>query len=202
MKELVLEFVICAVAASVLMIIHELSKAIVYMAIQRISNSKRTYNHSIWAVYRYLDPIGVILAITGSVTFSRPFMFRIQNKKVNRILGMAGFFVLLVCFVASMLALKFHVGGVVGMTTLEGHGMFWKVVTLFIQYIALLSFGMIVANLFPISTFDMGLLIAGFSSEKYLSIIKMDAVIKVIFLITIFLDVINYGGYRLISLIL
>lgn len=202
MKELVLEFIVCAVVASFLMIVHELSKAMVYMGLQRISGKKRTYHHSIWAIYRYIDPIGIILSITSSVTFSKPFMFRIHDKKVNKILGITGFLVLLICFGGSILALKCHVGGVVGMNTLEGKGIVWKVVTLFIQYVALLSFGMLVANLFPISTFDMGLIIAGCSSEKYLSIIKMDAVIKVIFLITIFLDLIQYGGYRLISFIL
>lgn len=202
MKELILEFVICAIAAAVLMIVHELSKAVVYMGIQRHRKSKRTYAHSIWEVHRYLDPIGIILAITSSVTFSKPFMFRIQEKKVNRILGITGFIVLLLCFGAGVTALKFHVFGVSGMDTLDGHGIFAKVITLFIQYIVILSFGMLVANLFPISTFDMGLLIAGFSAQKYLGIIKMDAVIKVIFIITVILGLIHYGGYRLIIFLL
>ena len=95
MKEIILEGVICAVAAGVLMILHELAKAMVYMGIQRHLGSKRRYSHSIWEVHRYLDPVGIILSITSSVTFSRPFMFRIQSKKVNRILGITGFAVLL-----------------------------------------------------------------------------------------------------------
>lgn len=202
MGEILLEFFICALAACFLMIIHELAKALVYMAIQCFSGRKRVFHYSIWALHRYIDPVGVILSVTSSVPFSKPFMFRIQDKKVNRILGVVGFFVLLLCFFLSMLALKLHIGGVNGMNTLEGHGLFWKVVTLFIQYIAILSFGMFVANLFPVSTFDMGLLIAGFSSEKYLSIIKMDSIIKIIFLITIFLGLIHYGGFRFISFIL
>lgn len=202
MKELILEFVICAIAAAVLMIVHELSKAVVYMGIQRHRKNKRIYAHSIWEVHRYLDPIGIILAITSSVTFSKPFMFRIQEKKLNRILGITGFIVLLLCFGAGVTALKFHVFGVSGMDTLNGHGIFAKVITLFVQYIVILSFGMLVANLFPISTFDMGLLIAGFSAQKYLAIIKMDAVIKVIFIVTVLLGLIHYGGYRLITFLL
>ena len=176
MKEIILEGVICAVAAGVLMILHELAKAMVYMGIQRHLGSKRRYSHSIWEVHRYLDPVGIILSITSSVTFSRPFMFRIQSKKVNRILGITGFAVLLLCFCGSMAALKLHILGVSGMTTLEGHGLFPKLVTLFIQYTAILSLGMLAANLFPISIFDMGLVIAGISSRKYLSIIKMDGI--------------------------
>lgn len=202
MKEIVLEWGICALAAAVLMILHELSKALVYMGIQRMKGSKRTYTHSIWEVWRYLDPIGILLAVTSSVTFSKPFMFRIQDKKVNRILGVTGFVVLLLCFGGSMAALKLHVFGVSGMATLEGQGIAAKLITLFIQYMAILSLGMLLANLFPVSTFDMGLLIAGISSRKYLGIIKMDAVIKLIFIVTIFMDLISYGSYRFIIFML
>ena len=202
MQEIILEWFICAFAAVVLMVVHELSKAIIYMAIQKAKGNKRTYAHSIWEVHRYLDPIGVILSITSGVTFSKPFMFRIQDKKVNRILGITGFVVLILCFAGSMAALKLHVLGVSGMTTLEGYGLAAKCITLFIQYIAILSLGMFLTNLFPVSTFDMGLLIASVSPQKYLGIIKMDAVIKIIFIVTIFLDLIYYGSYRLIHLLL
>lgn len=202
MREMILEFVICAIAAGMLMILHELTKAVVYMIIQKRSGNKRTYSHSIWEVHRYLDPVGIILAITSSVAFSKPFMFRIQSKKVNRILGITGFFVLLFCFGVSMTALKLHIMGVSGMTTLEGHGLIPKLVTLFIQYTAILSLGMLIVNLFPISTFDMGLFIAGFSPQKYLGIIKMDGVIKVILIVTLFMDLIHYGSFRLITFLL
>ena len=202
MKELILEFAICAAAAALLMIVHELSKAIVYTCIQRYWKNSRVYSHSIWEVHRYLDPVGIILSMTSSVAFSRPFMFRIQDKKVNRILGITGFLVIILCFGGSMAALKCHVFGVSGLQTLEGQGTAAKIITLFIQYIAIVSFGMFCTNLFPVSTFDMGLLIAGYSSQKYLAIIKMDAVIKVIFMVAVFLDLIHYGGYRLISFLL
>ena len=91
MKELLLEIAICAAAAAFLMVFHELSKAIVYMGIQRLRKNSRTYSHSIWEIQRYLDPVGIILSITSGVAFSRPFMFRIQDKKTNRLLGITGF---------------------------------------------------------------------------------------------------------------
>ena len=84
MKELLLEIAICAAAAAFLMVFHELSKAIVYMGIQRLRKNSRTYSHSIWEIQRYLDPVGIILSITSGVAFSRPFMFRIQSKKVKK----------------------------------------------------------------------------------------------------------------------
>lgn len=202
MKEIALEWLICAMAAAVLMVVHELSKAVVYMGIQKARGNKRKYTHSIWEVHRYLDPVGIILAITSSVAFSKPFMFRIQDKKVNRILGITGFAVLLACFGGSVAALKMHLFGVSGMATLENQGDVAKIITLFIQYLAILSFGMLITNLFPVSTFDMGLMIAGASAQKYLGIIKMDAVIKMIFVVAVFTDLISYGGYRFLELVL
>lgn len=201
MKELVLEWFICLCAAALLMMVHELAKSIVYMAIQRIKGNKRQYTHSIWAVHRYLDPVGLLLSVTSGVAFSKPFMFRIQEKRTNRILGVTGFLVLLSCFVLSVLALRFQILGVSGMETLQGHGFAAKLVTLFVQYVAIVSFGMLAANLFPISTFDMGLLIAGISAQKYLGIIKMDAVIKMIFIVTVILGLIHYGGYRFLMVL-
>ena len=202
MKEILLEWGICIIAACVLMILHELTKSLVYLGMQRRAGSVKKYTHSVWAVHRYLDPVGIILAITSGVSFSRPFMFRIRDRKMNRVLGFAGFLVLLVAFISSILALRFHVFGVVRMQTPESADLFPKIVTLFIQYIAILSFGMFVTNLFPISTFDMGLVIAGFSAQKYLSIIKMDAIIKIIFIVALLFDLIQYGGYRFIGLLL
>lgn len=197
MAELLLEFVICAIAASFLMIVHELSKSVVFMLMQGRENRKK-YSHSIWLLHRYIDPVGILLAITSSVTFSKPFMFRIRDKRTNRVLGITGFAVLFLCFASSIAAIRLHVFGVSGMTTLKGRGIIPMVATLWIQYIAILSGGMFVANLFPISIFDMGLLVAGISSEKYLNIIKMDAVIKLIFIIAIILGLVHYGCYRLI----
>ena len=52
MKELLLEIAICAAAAAFLMVFHELSKAIVYMGIQRLRKNSRTYSHSIWEIQR------------------------------------------------------------------------------------------------------------------------------------------------------
>lgn len=101
-----------------------------------------------------------------------------------------------------MFAIHCHVLGVQGMLTLSGQGLGRKCAALLIQYLAILSLGMLIANLFPISTFDMGLVIAGISSQKYLNIIKMDGVIKVIFILAVLLNLIHYGSYKVIYLLL
>ena len=40
-------------------------------------HQKAAFSHSMWAVYRYIDPIGLILAVVSNVPFSKPFMFRV-----------------------------------------------------------------------------------------------------------------------------
>lgn len=202
MIEIVLEMVICSFAAICLMVVHELSKGIVYRLIQYKAGNKRKYMHSIWEVQRYIDPVGMLLAITSHVVFSKPYMFRIQDKKTNRVIGFTGLFVIVLCFLGSVFAIQCHVLGVEGLYTLNGKGMIPKVITLLLQYIAILSGGMFITNLFPVATFDMGLIIAGFSSNKYLNLIKKDGIIKLIFILVVLLDLINYGVYRLLSVIL
>lgn len=202
MKELLFDYLICILTAMFLMMLHELSKSAVYMLLQKRAGRERKYTHSIFAVHRYIDPVGVILSVTSSVAFSKPFMFRIQNKKYNRILGFTGFFVLLFCFVLSVCLLKMHVFGIRGLETLTTAGIPGMVVSLFLQYLAILSAGMFLTNLFPVSTFDMGLLIASASAGKYLGLIKMDSVIKLIYVFTLFIGLIRYGVYRLLMLIL
>ena len=66
----------------------------------------------------------------------------------------------------------------------------------------MLSFGMFVANLFPVSTFDMGLLIAGTSPTGYLGMLKADGTVKLIFVLVLLFDLIHYGASRLILLLL
>ena len=59
-----------------------------------------------------------------------------------------------------------------------------------------------VANLFPVSTFDMGLLIAGTSPTGYLGMLKVDGTVKLIFVLVLLFDLIHYGASRLILLLL
>ena len=66
---------------------------------------------------------------------------------------------------------------------------------------AILSFGMFASNLFPVSVFDMGLIVAGISAKKYLQIIKRDAVIKMLFIVVLLLNLIAQAGYRLLDVL-
>ena len=73
---------------------------------------------------------------------------------------------------------------------------------LFWIYMAALSAGMFLINLFPVSIFDMGLCIAGVSSRHYLGIIKNDMLIKVILMLAIAMGVIRYFAFGIVKLML
>lgn len=55
----------------------------------------------------------------------------------------------------------------------------------------MLCFDYFVVNLFPVSTFDMGLVVAGASPQNYLGIIKADSSIKLILMLVFILNLIN-----------
>lgn len=199
MTKILFESALCLLAASLLMIVHEGAKVWVY-ALYKGKDAK--WKASPWKFWRYIDPIGLILSLTSSAPISKPFFFRIYDKKTNRILGIAGFLVLIAVYACSMWALRTVYGGLNGLARLEVSSWYQGSLPLFLQYLALMSFGMLCANLFPVSTFDMGLVIAGHSSKAYLNIVKADGIIKLIFLLVLLLGMIRYVGLRVMLWIL
>ena len=200
MKEIALEILLCIIAASVIMVIHELIKSIVYLCVRKVQKQPASHNNSILAIWRYIDPLGILLSVTSFVPFSKPHLFRIRDKKTNMVLGITGFMVLLSVFFLSIAVLK---TGCLGMGALfSAGGMAARITSIFWQYMAILSFDMFIANMFPVSTFDMGLVIAGFSAKHYLHIIKADSIIKLIFILALMFDIIHYGCIKLLRLIL
>ena len=199
MKEILIETGSCLVAAMLLMIWHEVIRLIVYACCQRSVHCFRT---TPWKVWRYIDPIGLILSLTSCVPISKPYFYRVRDPVTNRRLGVAGLVSLLMVFAGSILVLRFGYGGVKGLDHLVIHHWWQSIVPIFVQYLAMLSVGMFVANLFPVSTFDMGLLIAGTSPAGYLGMLKADGTVKLIFVLVLLLNLIHYGASRLILLLL
>gem|GEM_PF-6754612 len=76
------------------------------------------------------------------------------------------------------------------------------IVQYIIVYMAILSFSMFIVNLFPVSTFDMGLCIAGKSPNKFFSIIRNDYVIKLILFFAIILEIVANISTFILSLLL
>ena len=183
MSELIQEIAIGALAAVLIMIVHELAKSLVYVFVRVDRKDWNISFREIFKVWRYIDPAGLILSVTCYCPVSRPYMFRVRDKKTNMLLGLCGFIVNLVMLACSFIMVKLGYSSI-----------FW-------QYMALLSFDYLVINLFPVSTFDMGLIIAGYSARHYLQLIKMDSVIKLILMLALLLDVIHYGGARILSIL-
>ncbi len=199
MKELLLEVVVCLIAAALLMILHELFKAVVYMIIRGHKQSDNIDKKGIWKIFRYIDPLGLLLSVTCYVPVSKPYMFRIRDRKTNFIIGISGFIILIIIFFSSA-GMKHYIYGDSQSIVIALNGdWLQKAGILFWQYMQMLCFDYFIVNLFPVSTFDMGLVIAGVSPGNYLGIIKADTAIKLILMLALILDLINTGYLNLIK---
>lgn len=194
MKRLILEIVICLVAAVLLMVLHELFKAVIFVLLRVKENNKQSIKRrGIWKLWRYIDPVGLVLAVTCYVPVSKPFMFRIRDKKTNLIIGISGLVFLTVIFFGSVQMLHIIYGTNTNAAAALNSSGNRRAGILFWQYMQMLSFDYFIVNLFPVSTFDMGHIIAGKSARIYLGIIKADTQIKLLLILTLFLNLINAG---------
>ncbi len=194
MKRLILEIVICLVAAVLLMVLHELFKAVIFVLLRVKENNKQIIKRrGIWKLWRYIDPVGLVLAVTCYVPVSKPFMFRIRDKKTNLIIGISGLVFLAVIFFGSVQMLHIIYGTNANAAAALNSSGNRRAGILFWQYMQMLSFDYFIVNLFPVSTFDMGHIIAGKSARIYLGIIKADTQIKLLLILTLFLNLINAG---------
>ena len=194
MKRLILEIVICLVAAVLLMVLHDLFKAVIFVLLRVKENNKQIIKRrGIWKLWRYIDPVGLVLAVTCYVPVSKPFMFRIRDKKTNLIIGISGLVFLAVIFFGSVQMLHIIYGTNANAAAALNSSGNRRAGILFWQYMQMLSFDYFIVNLFPVSTFDMGHIIAGKSARIYLGIIKADTQIKLLLILTLFLNLINAG---------
>ena len=194
MKRLILEIVICLVASVLLMVLHELFKAVIFVLLRVKENNKQIIKRrGIWKLWRYIDPVGLVLAVTCYVPVSKPFMFRIRDKKTNLIIGISGLVFLAVIFFGSVQMLHIIYGTNANAAAALNSSGNRRAGILFWQYMQMLSFDYFIVNLFPVSTFDMGHIIAGKSARIYLGIIKADTQIKLLLILTLFLNLINAG---------
>lgn len=199
MKLKLLELAVSVFVILLLMVLHEFPKTVCYCLSLGKEDRKRCIA-KMFCLHKYVDPIGAILGVVSYAGFSKPYMYRIQNQRVNFLLGCVGIFELLGIFGTSVYVLKtcFFLQEVV----LTGRNLQEVLLQLFWIYMAILSGGMLLVNLFPVSVFDMGLLIAGCSARHYLGIIKNDRIIKVVLLFSMAIGLIRKIVYMAISLIL
>ena len=195
----IITFFASIIAASIVMIIHEFVKALAYKCYINMYNKK--YNKlnicpGIFRLGRYIDPIGLILSVTNYVSFSRQYPFIIKSKKASFLIGAIGYLTLAFTFSASVFGYKvlFALGGI-----LLGDYEFTigYLVILFqevLKGIIIYSIFMLIANLFPISTFDISLIVAAVSPMAYIKIRKFDLFYKLLFMVLTLLGVFSVAG--------
>jgi hypothetical protein len=211
MREQLLCLGAALIAGILIMILHELPKSIVYcIRNQALWKSKpesqiemRRNWKNIYKVWHYIDPIGLLLCVTTYSGFSKPYMYRMKDRDTNKISGFVGFLTLLLLAAGSIIILRSQFVGY-DVSSLDTSK---DIVTILIPFylfyfIAYLSINMFIVNMFPISTFDMGLLIAGYSPSKYFSIIKSDHFIKMILIFSVLLGIISSVSSLLLDTIL
>ncbi len=179
-------YVLAAIIASCLvMILHEVPKTMMY-------KKQKGKKIRILNPLQYIDPIGLIFCVTGFCGFSKPYMYHIKDKKTNRVIGYTGMISLFLLFIGCLLGCKFvlapaathyNTTGILGYIV---RFIFWVV-----QYMSVISLGMLLTNLFPIVPFNMSNLIAGYCAPKFLSIMRNDYPIKMIFFVFMILGVIK-----------
>lgn len=197
MKIHLIRIIATFIATAIVMIAHEFPKAFAYSIISKNQDPKK--KHKIYLLHHYIDPIGMLLCITNHAGFSKPYMYRIKDQKTNFILGLTGFISLLVTFLISNLILRFgfHITDELLISDTS------NIVLLLSQFItvytSLISISMFIVNLFPMSTFDMGLLVAGKSPSKYFAIIRNDYMLKMLLLLLIIFRFIPTIGTLLLT---
>lgn len=193
------EILISLFAACVVMVLHELPKALLFIINCRVEN-KKSWKKKVLKIHNYIDPIGLVLMIVCYSGFSRPFMFHVRDRKKNIYMGVLGFITLSFLFLTSVWILKYRYG----ITHLEVTGKGYGAICfqLFWIYFAMFSGSMLFVNLFPVSVFDMGLLIAGTSAKNYLSMLAKDTYVKLVMMLFIVVGWIRLVVFQIIETML
>lgn len=185
MKEQLLSVFAVFLASCVVMIFHELPKVMIH--------------HKKKKLFSYIDPVGLIFCITSYCGFSKPYIYLGKEKEVSRRSGVAGLCSLLFLFAGAVFIAKYGMKPLTDQMNLETiEGTVLVCCYFFIQYIAVVSFGMFVTNLFPLAVFDMGQIIRGKSDHIYFSILKNDYVIKMIYFVVVILGLIKSFGVQIV----
>lgn len=194
MKEQLIGILLSVMAGCIIMILHELPKSLVYYAMNRKNGNQHV--SQFMKLHKYIDPVGLLFCAAAYAGFSKPYMYRIKEKKVNLILGITGFVSLICIFGVSLGVLNIGFGGRAGEILTakyqsEREMMNAALPVLFWLNMSMISLGTVFVNLFPVSTFDLGLIVAGRSPARYLSIIKNDYFIKLILILALAVGIIS-----------
>ncbi|MBQ2275471.1 MAG: hypothetical protein U0L23_08415 [Lachnospiraceae bacterium] len=192
MKKKLVILLAALLVAVIISLCHELPKAFVY----RMSQKKKRKMRHLFKVQHYIDPIGLLFQTICYAGFSKPYLYGIKDKKTNLLIGIVGFLSLILCAC---------VGGGLFYITVDylntpnlSASIYWQTfIYSFSYFFMLFPITMAMVNLFPISTFDISMVIAGINLKRYFILLSHETYVKILLLL-----VIMYGGFKNIGVIL
>ena len=167
------------------MIIHEFFKNLVYYYLRKKENIK--VNKKLFYFWKSIDLVGILTTLAMYTPFSKQYRYTISNKKTALCVGITGLSTLLCVFVLSIVIIRNCFIEYVNVTSSINTQDTPYYIYLFFVSIALLSMSMFLVNLFPITCFDMGLIILGTNSKNRGSIVVFDGYLKLLFFFLIVL---------------
>jgi hypothetical protein len=182
------------IAAITAMIVHELPKSIVYLylnPLQRMQNKK-----SILKLRQYIDPIGLIFFITSYVGFSKPFTYRIKDKKTNLTLGIVGLasslvFMLIFYSIYQVLFYQVNIYTFLSDTGLKRH-LYYLIESIF-RCLVLFNLSIFLVNfLFPIPPFDMSMILASQSPKHYFTLYQYEKILQLVLIVLIAFNIFSF----------
>lgn len=161
------------------MILHELPKAILYRRLKHRYGKEedKKFENRINPVH-FVDPIGLIFCVIYGIGFSKPYYYRMKEKKWNQWLGITGLLSLMLQFFIVVAILKFGFQMNSSLTLYGDFSIYYEFLMYFLSSYAIISIGMLITNLFPLISSDMSLLVAANQPVKFVTLLRSDYVIK------------------------
>lgn len=167
-----------------LMIIHELMKNIVYYFLK-----KKKVPKDLFYIWKNIDLVGIITTLAMYTPFSKQYRYTISDKKTAMTVGVTGISTLLIINVSCVAVLRCCFKEYILETGHFSTDNLKYYLYLFLLNLVMLSMAMLLANLFPITCFDMGLIVLGSNSKNRSSIIIFDGFLKLMFFLMVALRV-------------
>lgn len=178
--------VITLVSGILLMIIHELPKNIAYYIIRCKEGKKKPKN--LFYFWKNIDPVGIITTIAMYTPFSKQYKYTISNKKTSLTLGITGLTTLIITQISSIVVLKIFFKDYLLQQDIVTQGTNYYIYLVVLNF-SILCMTMILVNLFPVTCFDMGLILLGSNSKHRGTVIVFDGILKLIFFFMVVLRV-------------
>lgn len=190
MKEKLMLLTASLCAGVLIMIFHELPKAILYRRLKPRSGKEEEvkFENRINPVH-FVDPIGLIFCAIYGIGFSKPYYYRMKEKKWNQWLGITGLLSLMIQFFIPVAILRFGFHMNSSLSFSGNSSLFYEFLMYFLSSYAIISVGMLITNLFPLISSDMALLVAANQPVKFVTLLRSDYIIKMVWMFLLLIGI-------------